>query len=71
MNSTHVADYIQQKLADDIKQHQLMLKEKPASIDDAEDQFMRHGEGRHLGTFNVIKQCIVLFRKMWSYNCNF
>ena len=46
MNSTHVADYIQQKLADDIKQHQLMLKEKPASIDDAEDQFMRHGEGR-------------------------
>lgn len=43
MNSTHVAEFLKQKLADDIKQHEMMLKEK-ASFDDAEDILLRYHE---------------------------
>ncbi|XP_052690671.1 antiviral innate immune response receptor RIG-I-like [Crassostrea angulata] len=43
MNSTHVAEFLKQKLADDIKQHKVILKEK-ASFNDAEDKLLRYHE---------------------------
>lgn len=46
MNSTHVAEFLKQRLADDIKQHEMMLKEK-ASFDDAEDILLRYHEGSY------------------------
>lgn len=46
MNSTHVAEFLKQKLADDIKQHEVILKEK-ASFNDAEDKLLRYHEGRY------------------------
>lgn len=46
MNSTHVAEFLTQILADDIKQHRVILKEK-ASFDDAEDKLLRYYEGRY------------------------